>query len=412
MVTTYFFLQSSKLYSQTNQVDHQSLSNNSKNFFQNVPNQSISDNTNSSEKNDLVSSQDLEIVSLYVIPDKSHYTEFEDMAILAVWSNNQEKGPVKLILEITNSSDDLVYRSSLIPKNTTQQFIVHPPSKPGTYNATITIHYGTTIEQASVTFDVINILQTRLAPYTFLLIGFFLALMLLIIINLRNSLVDEVLRFIFLSGIVLSALASLFFADLQLGSNSPLGLVMNNGEWVFSIGNSIWIPVYVMVFGLLGGYLRYVYKTSRLIYNEITGGADIGISQYNTFASKLDNDYMNSKSFQSSSPSFQNRRQVFYTALNDIMLFILAPLLAIASYFLLHAVGFSGANSVYVIAVISFSVGLTTEEVIQRLIKFSKEWNTSAKPKEPDTSAKPKEPDTSAKPKEPDTSAKPKEPPR
>ena len=59
--------------------------------------------------------------------------------------------------------------------------------------------------------------------------------------------------------------------------------------------------------------------------------------------------------------------------MKDIAFFSLAPLLAIAVYFLLFAFGLSGDNAIYTQAVISFSIGLVTEDVIQALIRFTQE---------------------------------------
>lgn len=64
---------------------------------------------------------------------------------------------------------------------------------------------------------------------------------------------------------------------------------------------------------------------------------------------------------------------IFYESLKDIAFFSLAPLLAIAVYFLLFAFGLSGDNAIYTQAVISFSIGLVTEDVIRTLIRFTQE---------------------------------------
>ena len=66
-----------------------------------------------------------------------------------------------------------------------------------------------------------------------------------------------------------------------------------------------------------------------------------------------------------------NKLRNFYQSLEDIALLFLAPLLAIAVYFLLTVFGLEGGNSIYTIAVISFTVGLMTEEVVQALIGFT-----------------------------------------
>jgi hypothetical protein len=58
---------------------------------------------------------------------------------------------------------------------------------------------------------------------------------------------------------------------------------------------------------------------------------------------------------------------------DDIALLFLAPLLAVAMYFLLSIIGMTNGNTgLYTIAVISFTVGLINNEVIDRLVGFAK----------------------------------------
>jgi hypothetical protein len=63
-------------------------------------------------------------------------------------------------------------------------------------------------------------------------------------------------------------------------------------------------------------------------------------------------------------------------------LLLLAPLLAIAVWFLLLQIGLqqqnisSGQTGIFILAVISFSVGLITQEVVQRLTDFAKKLDT------------------------------------
>jgi len=65
------------------------------------------------------------------------------------------------------------------------------------------------------------------------------------------------------------------------------------------------------------------------------------------------------------------RLRNFYQSLEDIAILFLAPLLAVAVYFLLKVFGLEGDNAIYTIAVVSFSIGLVTEEVIRTLIQFA-----------------------------------------
>ena len=102
--------------------------------------------------------------------------------------------------------------------------------------------------------------------------------------------VGEILRFVLITGIVVSPIIALLFSDSEYGVNSPIGLIMRSqgdrsdqagNEWVISVGgvksdnytSGILIPVYVFIFGIVGGYLRYLYKTASLRFNVETSSA-------------------------------------------------------------------------------------------------------------------------------------------
>jgi hypothetical protein len=63
-----------------------------------------------------------------------------------------------------------------------------------------------------------------------------------------------------------------------------------------------------------------------------------------------------------------------------VALLFLSPLLAITTWFLLGQAGLTEASGIFMLAAISFTVGLVTDNVIHALIEFanSKLGNTSA----------------------------------
>jgi len=61
----------------------------------------------------------------------------------------------------------------------------------------------------------------------------------------------------------------------------------------------------------------------------------------------------------------------FYQSLKDIALFFLAPLLALATWFILSQWQ-TTENAVYTLAVVSFAAGLMTEEIVETMIRFTK----------------------------------------
>ena len=78
----------------------------------------------------------------------------------------------------------------------------------------------------------------------------------------------------------------------------------------------------------------------------------------------------------------KRQRQKIYldTTLKDLALLILSPLLAITTWFLLVQTGVqdqqngnNGHTGIFILAVVSFSVGLVTNEIVQYLINFVKE---------------------------------------
>jgi hypothetical protein len=182
----------------------------------------------------------------------------------------------------------------------------------------------------------------------------------------------EIFRFLFISGVVWSLLAAIILADVEIGTNSPFGLVQrhelnpqgqsdleeNNvatDEWIINIGGSwennfssgIVIPVYVVIFGILGGYLRYLYKAaSKEEKREVGEGEGEGIGTV---------DETNSKIFM-------------HVTLAEFAQVVLSALLAIVVWFILKQG--DDADNIFLLAAVSFTVGLITRDIIRGIIKF------------------------------------------
>lgn len=197
----------------------------------------------------------------------------------------------------------------------------------------------------------------------------------LLIINsierIRKSKIGEILVFSLTSGTIFTIIMIFIFVTDDFGSNSPIGLVkksQGDGEWIINIGGNslngytsgIQIPVYVFIFGILGGYLRYLYKSSKTWakrqeyrkIKEINYPETIDTSTKSIDANK-------------------NQSISFYKSLEDIALLFLSPLLAIAVYFVLVQGGLEEDSGVHILAAISFTVGLITDDVIRSLIEFT-----------------------------------------
>ena len=224
---------------------------------------------------------------------------------------------------------------------------------------------GTRTARASTTFEVVDIYNSTPARILYITTAFFAGLLIVIASGMRLSYaLSEILRFICISGIIFSVIFIFIFIDEPIGGNGPVGLVkksMNSSstspqDWVINIGGTsispsdtnaystgLQIPIYVVIFGIVGGYLRYLYKTSKLGILDKTSQEDI-----------------------------DSRRRSFYRSLEDLSLLFLSPLLAIAIWFVLSQwTPTQGRNNVYILAAVSFTVGLVTDEIVQFLIKLT-----------------------------------------
>lgn len=122
-------------------------------------------------------------------------------------------------------------------------------------------------------------------------VAFFLALMVLIFFGRKLTegiekegekiFLVEILRFIFLSAIVSSFIVALIFSEVEIGANSPIGLIIKDpsenvktagegaadsddegSQWIINVGGSatdnfaggIQISATVLIFGVAGGY--------------------------------------------------------------------------------------------------------------------------------------------------------------
>lgn len=190
----------------------------------------------------------------------------------------------------------------------------------------------------------------------------------------------EIGRFVCLTIIVASFVIALVFSEVEVGANSPVGLItihpfppdtniqpnVNNGQqprapgWYINVGGNvadnyvggIEIPINVLVFGVAGGYLRYLYGL-RFLY-EVPKEAKERPEDTDTFWGDI---------------VIYDQMGPYKHSFRSLALFFLAPLLAIAVWFVLWQGGTSGY---YAIAAVSFTIGLVTEEVIRSLIAFAR----------------------------------------
>lgn len=185
----------------------------------------------------------------------------------------------------------------------------------------------------------------------------------------NNYTVFEMLRFIFISSITFSIIVTFVLVETQIGTASPMGLVTKTAldergiiidrEWVLNIGgdplnryaDGLQIPIKIIVFGVAGGYLRFLYKTAK--------NWNMHVQKDNT-----DDNMVNPLTKE----KLNEQTLLFYKSFEDLILFILAPLLAVAVWLLLLEIEI---NSVYTITIASFTAGLVTYEIIQTMLRFT-----------------------------------------
>jgi hypothetical protein len=186
--------------------------------------------------------------------------------------------------------------------------------------------------------------------------------------NIKNETLSpssfETLQFIFLTVLAFTPVVSFALTDVEIFPNSPIGIIVKPttvvssgnttqlvGEWMINIGGNgldkyksgIQVPVAIFIFGIAGGYLRYLFSQ----------------------AEKLTEIRKNRKTRQDN--VIEDPYEVGYEILRDVALFFLSPLLAIAVWLALWQ---GGTTSPFTLAAVSFVTGLVTKEAQEALVKF------------------------------------------
>jgi hypothetical protein len=174
----------------------------------------------------------------------------------------------------------MIYNASLYTSNNSFVANISNLAVSGRYNVSATLAGAG--DSSFTTFEVENPFFTTFAIAFYFGTAILALFLSVIAIGTSNVGTIQIFNFIFLSGYVVSILVSLAFSDVDLGPNSPVGLVLKRsagGEstWVINVGgtqetnytNGLQIPVYVIVFGVLGGYLRYLYDTATTATNKL-----------------------------------------------------------------------------------------------------------------------------------------------
>lgn len=298
-----------------------------------------------------------------------------------------------------------LHRAVLLPRNGTYTDpVVNLGS--GKYNVSALASLNGTIISDWTTLEVTD---WMVSPTFLILVAtliFFAALIAIVFsFNERKPYWFEALRFICISGIALLPLTAFFLTDVEFGVNSLVGLIIKhqldeNGnvlldrrgqplsQWMINFGgdptsnyqSGIQIPFYVFTFGLVGGYLRYLVKTFRK-------GGLTGIDHQKASVKELIDTSMSkaelAKTFNGGGQLTPEQKhiiddefrklektQFLRETLSELAELMLAPVLAIAAYFLLYQ---GAAPNIYTTAIVSFTVGLVTKDFVDRLENVARE---------------------------------------
>jgi hypothetical protein len=191
---------------------------------------------------------------------------------------------------------NLTYKTDIRVINGSFSFSSYSNQKEGYYTIVAAFKEqtsGPTLQASELPFAQVRVVNPIFTvPYWMLLFAI-ACFILLIIVILRSGRLDfatgEILRFVLITGIVASPIVALLFSDSELGINSPISLILKpdvskdqdaldaiwKNQWFIAVGgmkidnymSGILIPFYVIVFGLAGGYLRYLYSTSIKLWN-------------------------------------------------------------------------------------------------------------------------------------------------
>jgi hypothetical protein len=362
----------------------------------NLPSNQSSDLPNVSSKLKCKNSTDISPASVSIDTDKTTYAPGQGiLPFIYIYNSEGCLIPAKVLVEMINARtlDKIFSQTSF---STTQSGLINDGQQiyvdePGDYNLTATIDINSKEQIAWKIISIKEIFETRQSFMWLIGLIFFSCLLFVILKGTKDPLLNEVLRFVFISGIIFSVLLSFIFINENISAFSPIGVVkkpitdltpqtsdssssapsdnsgsappmessgepffvpessFGEGQWVLNIGGQapdyiygVQIPITVVIFGITGGYLRYLYKTSKLKDN----------------LSLLKEQAV-------------SRNWMFYHSLEDISLLFLAPILAIAVWFILDQAGIKGQSAINTISITSFAIGLITDEVIQTLIRVS-----------------------------------------
>ena len=203
--------------------------------------------------------------------------------------------------------------------------------------------------------------------------------------------VFRVARFTLVSIIVFGMVSFFYFSDIEYDRGGTLGIVLYEFSeerkfdqpldlnWVLHVGGvsqeqyrgGLIIPIYILIFGVFGGYLRFFYYTAnkwlkREVLSQLTDKENERIFEDKSCLSTANEKYdlIESEAHAGRIHSIL-ARVLTNRVMGDLSLLFIAPILAVMMYFVLSQSGLNETDNVWTFAVTSFAAGLFTEKVIQ-----------------------------------------------
>ena len=355
-------------------------------------------NNSQSNNND---STAISFATLSVATDRIKYVEGQSITITGTIYDEQGN-PVKLPINVkvqemffkeskfeednktkTNSTlmtGRTVYGINLIPNNGTYSVVIDRGLMEGKYNITSYISYATANQSkistqpgTSTVIDVdgffnSNPVRTLIIGALVGVIGIFSLVAWTYISSHRTrdgkeiheeTAIYELYQFVIITIFAFTPIVTLAFTDVAIFPNSPIGVVIkpssenvtqSAGEWMINVGGSsfdryqsgIQVPIAIFIFGILGGYLKYLY-----------------------FIVKKPEHKKKNTEIQPNSNLVPHEN--LFEMLKQLTFLFLSPLLAIAVWLVLRQ---GGVTSVLTLSAVSFVIGLVTDEAVSSLIRF------------------------------------------
>jgi len=223
----------------------------------------------------------------------------------------------------------------------------------------------------------------------------------------KNITISEfrVARFSLITIITFGMITFFIFSDIEYGRDAPIGIVLHEFaeekefdkplklDWVLHIGGvsqenylvGLTIPIYVIIFGVFGGYLRFFHYTAnkwlkKEMMEQLRDGKfkiDPETKEKIPYPKEEEFDEIMTDAGQGIIEETLGR-VLTNRVMGDLSLLFIAPILAVMMYFVLSQSGLDPTENVWTFAVTSFAAGLFTETVIKKLSDMGKKDELTA----------------------------------